>query len=86
MASGYHRPRTSRIIGAMNFFRLLLLAAVVYLITRLFRARLRPPAPPPGSGDRNSVPYEPTARCARCGVHTPTRSLSTEGLCQHCLP
>jgi hypothetical protein len=70
----------------MNFFRLLLLAAVVYLITRLLRSRLRPPSPPSGSGEKPSVPYEPMARCARCGVHMPQTSLSPAGLCQHCQP
>jgi hypothetical protein len=66
----------------MNLFRLLLLAAALWVVWRLWRAvqaRLAPP-PAPG-GDEN---FEPMARCQRCGAHLPVASLTRSGHCIKC--
>ena len=69
----------------MNFFRFMLLAAAIYLLVRMVRA-MRPNrrpvnAPPPRP---NAATYEPMARCAGCGAHSPQASLNAAGLCTHC--
>lgn len=61
-------------------FRLLLIAAAVYIVWRLLRGvrinveRVQPP----------QQRYEPMARCAKCGTHLPAAALSRSGLCGHC--
>lgn len=66
----------------MNFFRLLLLGAVAYLVWRMLnppRRRSDPsprPTPPPD--------YEPMARCKQCGTHLPVVALSPSGRCGRC--
>ena len=66
----------------MNLFKLLLLAAAVWIVWRLLRGlrvqvtRIEtPPAQPE---------FEAMARCARCGVHLPDSALSPGGLCGKC--
>lgn len=65
-------------------FRLLLIAAAIFIVWRLlrgFRVHIeRIPPPPPQQPDR----YEPMARCAKCGCHLPAAALSKSGLCGRC--
>jgi hypothetical protein len=62
-------------------FRLLLIAAAVWVVWRLLRGvrvhveRVQPPPP-----ER----FEPMARCAKCGTHLPASSLSKSGTCGRC--
>ena len=62
-------------------FRLLLIAAAVFIVWRLLRGlrihveRVQPPAP-----ER----YEPMAQCAKCGTHLPAAALSKSGCCGRC--
>lgn len=70
----------------MNFFRLLLLAAAVYIVLRLWRRarpKVRPPTPP-GAKPAPDALYEPMARCSACGAHSPQALLSATGLCSRC--
>jgi hypothetical protein len=58
----------------------LLLIALAFVVWRLVRGALAPPAP------RADAPptFEPTARCARCGTHVPRAQLDAAGACAHC--
>ena len=66
----------------MNLFKLLLIAAAVWIVWRLLRGlrvhvtRIETPPSPPE--------FEKMARCARCGVHLPGPALSSGGLCGKC--
>lgn len=79
----------------MNLLRLLLLAAIAWLVWRLLRGlRSAPddPLPPPPSGDdgggnedgdptRN---FERKRACSVCGAEAPQVSLDTHGRCRDC--
>jgi hypothetical protein len=63
--------------------RLLLLAALVWLLVRLWRqwrsdlaASVRKPPPEPG--------YELMSPCRGCGTYLPTKTLSSGGRCGKC--
>lgn len=58
--------------------QLLLLIALVAIAWRLVRRALAPPR------DDMSPPFEPTARCARCGTHVPRAELDAAGACARC--
>jgi hypothetical protein len=62
-------------------FKLLLLGVAAFVIWRLLKSlsaatHLRPPP--------SSEQFEPMAKCARCGVYLPARSLSSDGRCGAC--
>jgi hypothetical protein len=57
----------------------LLLIALAFVVWRLLRGALAPPA------SREAPPeFEPTARCARCGTHVPRTQLDAAGACARC--
>ena len=64
-------------------FRLLLIAAAVWIVWRLLRGlriqiNRHQDAQPPAEN------YEPMAKCARCGVHLPASALSADSRCGKC--
>lgn len=67
----------------MNLFRLLVLAGLAWLVYRLlqrWRIEITPRQPPAPEQ------FEPMARCTRCGIHLPARTLSSGGRCGACEP
>lgn len=60
--------------------QLLLLIALAVIVWRLVRRAL---AGPPARAEPPS-PYEPMARCARCGTHVPRAQLDAAGACARC--
>ena len=64
-----------------RLFQLLLFAALIWIVWRLVRNALAPPA----AGGPGAPPtFEQTARCARCGTHVPKAQLDAAGLCPRC--
>lgn len=75
----YNRTRTP-IISA-HMFRLLLIAAAIWIVWRIlkgFRIHVERVQPPPPES------FEPMARCAKCGTHLPASALSKSGTCGRC--
>ena len=61
-----------------RLLQLLILIALAFVIWRLVRKMLAPPAQPP------PPEFEPTARCAQCGTHVPRTELNAAGVCRRC--
>ncbi len=62
-------------------FRLLFLAAVVYIgwrVARVLLAKMQSSATPA------EKPYLPMSACAKCGAHVPQDTLTQTGLCGRC--
>ncbi len=69
----------------MTIVRILLFAAAVWLVWRIFRqvrAQLDQPAQP--RDELRDEHYEPMARCAKCGTHMPAKVLNSKGTCGRC--
>lgn len=64
----------------MSIFRLLLIAAALYLLWRLGRVLLKKL----NSKNESEPQYLPTVACARCATHVPPDTLSPSGLCGKC--
>jgi peptidoglycan/LPS O-acetylase OafA/YrhL len=74
LRSAFHTPM-------MRLLQILLLLALAWVVWRLIRNRLAPPA----ERDQTRPPeFEPMARCAACGVHVPKIQLDTSGRCPRC--
>jgi hypothetical protein len=64
-----------------DMFRLLLLAAALWILWRIFKGfrihieRLQTPP---------TETFEPMGRCAKCGIHTPAETLNKSGVCGRC--
>jgi hypothetical protein len=63
-----------------RLIQLLLFAALIWIAWRLVRKALAPPAADAGA----TPPFEPTARCAKCGTHVPRAQLDAAGVCPRC--
>ncbi|HVT36422.1 MAG TPA: hypothetical protein VHE37_12620 [Nevskiaceae bacterium] len=63
----------------MSLFKLLLIGAAIWIALRYLR-RAGEAAPPRAKGDD----YIVMARCAQCGVHLPSSSLTADGRCGKC--
>jgi uncharacterized protein len=66
-----------------RLLQLVLLAALIWIVWRLVRNVLAPPAGP-AAGAGAPPQFEPTARCARCGTYVPRNQLNDAGLCARC--
>ena len=66
----------------MNLFRLLALAAVIWIVWSLFRQRSRRAARPVS----RPMPTQPVAmvRCAHCGLHIPRPEAVRDGERYYC--
>jgi hypothetical protein len=66
----------------VGFFRLILLAALIWFAWRLLSRALRGPhkRPTPGGKDQD---YLPLTRCTRCGAHIP-QPVGTPAICERC--
>lgn len=65
----------------MNLFKLLLIGAAIWIVLRIlkgFRVHVERVQPPPPEN------FEPMARCAKCGIHTPAAALNKSGICGRC--
>lgn len=61
-------------------FRLLLLAAFIWVVWLLYKKlRAAALAAPP-----KAEQFEPMAQCAKCGTYLPAKSLSRDGRCGAC--
>ncbi len=65
----------------MSIFRLLFIAAVVYLLWRAGRVLWSKLQPPPAAAEK---PYLPMSACSKCGAHVPQDTLTQKGLCGRC--
>ena len=59
---------------------LLLLIALAFVVWRVLRNALAPPAAPADAAPR----FEPTGRCEKCGTHVPRDQLDAAGHCARC--
>ncbi|MGH8457376.1 MAG: hypothetical protein ACRETW_05695 [Stenotrophobium sp.] len=82
VSAGAYNPPIPSESDCAAMFRLVLLAAFIWIVWRLLRGlRINVErVPPPQAPDH----FEPMARCARCGTHLPAAALSKSGLCGRC--
>lgn len=67
----------------MGFFRLMLLAAILWIVWRLVARALRgTPEPPRARGAEQD--YLPLTRCPGCGAHIPQPASGDPALCERC--
>ncbi|MFN3712607.1 MAG: PP0621 family protein [Alcanivoracaceae bacterium] len=60
----------------MGLIRLIILAALIWLVWRILRQTLLAPRQPPPSADNNP---QKMVRCAQCDVHVPLSEAVREG-------
>jgi hypothetical protein len=80
-ADAYNPRKSPDIFRAMGLFRLLLIAAAIWIVWRVLRGvRIHVERVSPQQPER----FEPMARCAKCGCHLPAAALSKSGCCGRC--
>ncbi len=65
-------------------FRLLLIAAAVWILWRLARIGLQQLERRPPPGEDQDPPFVATARCPQCGTHLPQEQMNAQGRCPRC--